>query len=263
MIYKNMKNSFVKIAVIFTVLFLFLLCLAYSAFAADMPPADKISWGMNKVYSSVASSPGNQGTYWMSSFNLVNPLNYDILIQFSDIINNRLLKDLIVISGEQIKIKNLISYLELPDGVYAINVMVRAASIDDVLAVSVNVFTYTLKENGGIQGCSLPEKKYFGKTAYVIPFDFNPNARKALYILAINDVHYDIFWFNDTGMVHQNIEYNIQGLNRFPVPNNYTYALIVNKVPYVVNGFSKEPEIYCYSTSTDNTTQDTQILVNN
>lgn len=239
------------------------MCMSFSASGAEIPPLDKISWGMNKVYSSVARAPGSHGSYWMSSCSIVNPLNYDILVQFKDYTNGKSLLDLVVSSGEQIRVKDLVSYLGLSEGIYAINIFVRAASIDDVLSIGVNVFTYTLQENGAIKGCSLPEKKYFGKTIYVISFDFNPNTRKMLYIVAINNVKYDIFWFNDLGLFKSDINLNEQGIIRYIPPEGATYALIKNKVSYEVSGFSGEPEIYCYSTATDNITNDTQILTNN
>lgn len=258
-----MRTFFIKTIIIFFILFILTLGITLTALGADMPPADKITWGMNKVYSSVARAPGSHGAYWMSSLNLVNPLNYNILVQFKDYTNNKSILDLVVLSGEQIRTKDLVSYLGLPDGVYAINILVRAASIDEVLSVGVNVFTYAYQEDGSIKGCSLPEKRYFGKTIYVIPFGFNPNARNMLYIIATNNVKYDIFWYTDYGLAGTATDVNLQGIVRYPVSSDYTYAIIVNKVPYEVSGFSKEPEIYCYSTSTDNISNDTQILTNN
>jgi hypothetical protein len=226
--------------------------------ASSLPPS-QISWGQNHVFPSVAKADGRDGSRWSSSLVVTNPLSYAVLVQFTDYVSGSGLMDIGVPPSASKSVDDLVTFLGLPDGVYAIDVFVRAASIDDLLLVPVVVRTFRNGGDGRVLGTTLPEKSW-GVRTHTVPLDTRPNSRRALYVLASGNAVFDIRWFGASGPLSSQTGLDVQGLTRFPVPEDAVYATVVNTVDHDVSGFTGEPEIYAYSTGTDLVSGDTAIL---
>lgn len=237
------------------------LFIARPALAQDAagPPAEQIAWGQNHVFPSVARADGSDQARWSSSLVITNPLTYPILVQFKDYVTGRALLDRSIPPATTTSVDDLVAFLGLPDGVYAVNVFVRAASVDDLLQVPVVARTFRTNGDGSTMGTTLPEKTW-GVRTHTVPFDTRPGSRKALYVLACGNAVFDIHWFGASGPLYSQTGLNEQGLTRYPVPDQAVYARIVNTVDHDVSGFTGEPEIFAYSTGTDVVSGDTGIL---
>lgn len=222
-------------------------------------PASEIAWGQNHVFPSVAKADGSDLSHWTSSLVVTNPLGYPILIQFKDYVTGTALLDHSIPPATTQAIDDLVGFLRLPDGVYAVNVFVRAASVDDLLQVPVIVRTFRTNGDGSTMGTTLPEKTW-GVRTHTVPFDSRPGLRKALYVLASGNAVFDIHWFGLAGPLYSQTGLDTQGLNRYPIPDGAVYAVVVNTVDHDVSGFTGEPEIFAYSTGTDVLSGDTTVL---
>ena len=181
-------------------------------------PASEIAWGQNHVFPSVARADGSDHSRWSSSLVVTNPLGYPILVQFKDYVAGTALLDLSVPPATTRTVDDLVAFLGLPDGVYAINVFVRAASIDDLLTVPVVARTFRTNDDGSTMGTTLHEKTW-GLRTHTVPFDTRQNSRKALYVLATGNAVFDIHWFGASGPLYSQTGLDAQGLNRYSVPD--------------------------------------------
>jgi len=222
-------------------------------------PAAEIAWGVSRVFPSVAKAEGSNQTRWSSSLVATNPLDYPILVQFKDYVTGRALLDHSIPPGTTRTIDDLVGFLGLPDGVYVINAFVRAASVEDLLMIPVVARTFRTNDDGSTMGTTLPEKTW-GKRTHTVPFDARENSRRTLYVLAIGGARFDVQWFGASGLLYSQTGLDTQGLNRYSVPENAVYAVVINKVAHEVSGFTGEPEVYAYSTGTDVRSGDTAIL---
>jgi hypothetical protein len=222
-------------------------------------PASEIAWGQNHVFPSVAKADGSNHSQWRSSLVITNPLSYPILVQFKDYVTGTALLDHSIPPATTETLDDLVGFLGLPDGVYAVNVFVRAASVDDLLLVPVVARTFRTNGDGSTMGTTLPEKSW-GVRTHTVPFDIRPGSRKALYVLASGNAVFDIHWFGPAGPLLSQRGLDMQGLNRYPVPEGAAYAVVVNTVDHDVSGFTGEPEIFAYSTGTDVVSGDTTVL---
>ena len=226
---------------------------------ANPQPADQIAWGQNHVFPSVARADGRENSRWFSSLVVTNPLAYPILVQFKDYVTGKALLDHSIPPATTRAVDDLVAFLGLPDGVYAINVFVRAASIDDLLRVPVVARTFRTKDDGSTTGTTLPEKTW-GVRTHTVPLDVQQDSKRTLYVLACGQAVFDIHWFGETGALFSQTGLDTQGLNRYSVPEDAVYAVVVNTVDHDVSGFTGEPEIFAYSTGTDVVSGDTAIL---
>ncbi len=222
-------------------------------------PASEIAWGQHHVFPSVAKADGSNHSRWTSSLVVTNPLGYPILVQFKDYIAGTDLLDHSIPPATTRTIDDLAGFLGLPDGVYAIDVFVRAASVDDLLLVPVVARTFRTNDDGSTMGTTLPEKSW-GVRSHTVPFDVRSSSRKALYVLASGNAAFDIHWFGASGPLYSQTALDTQGLNRYSVPDGAVYAVVVNRVDHDVSGFTGEPEIFAYSTGTDVLSGDTSVL---